>query len=85
MDDICAVGLKQKLVSLDRAVIGRSYGVRDTETPHWVKGLAGAYPIVTGSVAAAAFSQSRGAGVGVLIGLVLAIPLAFLARLTAKR
>ena len=79
-----AVALKQQLIALDRRVIGRSYDAHDA-TSYWMTGAAAAYPIVTGAAAAAAFAQSQAAGVGVLLGLLLAMPLAALARLTSRK
>ena len=79
------MGMRQRLVALDRAAIGRAYDAPTSTVPRRVTWLAAGYPVLTGGVTAAAFAQSKPAGVGVLVGPVLALPLAYLAKLTSGR
>ena len=77
--------IRERLVALDRAAIGRAYDAPAGASSPWLVWLAAGYPVVTGGVTAAVFSQSRAAGAGVLIGLVLGMPLAFFAKRSSSR
>lgn len=77
--------LKGRLIALDRKTLGPAYDANDEESPRWVPVVGGMAPLLTGGSASIAYFIDRGAGVGVMVGILAAVPLCLLARESGRR
>lgn len=76
--------IRERLVALDRKTIGAAYDAEIAPAARWVKVVAALSPVLAGGTAFVAFSIDRGAGVGVLIGVLATLPIALVARESAR-
>ena len=63
-------------------MLGASEDPDGSRTPRRLAWAAAAIPVLAAGAAAVAFSIDRGAGVGVLVGLMLALPMGLVVRST---
>lgn len=77
--------LKERLIALDRKTLGPTCDVDAGRSKSWVRVVGFSAPVVAGGSAAIAAFIDRGAGVGVIVGLLAAVPLCLLAREAGRR
>lgn len=82
---IVSVAIRERLALLDQKALGADTPSSDGPRPRWLTWVSALIPVLTGAAAAVAFFIDRGAGVGVLVGLVLALPIALVARESGRR
>lgn len=79
------MAIRDRLVALDRKLLG---GANDPAVPHvtarWATWLAALMPVLIGGVTFTASLIDLGAAVGILIGSLLTLPLALVARASGR-
>lgn len=79
------VTIKDRLVALDSRMLGGAKEAERQPAPRWVTVVAALAPVLAGGTAAVAYFVDHAAGVGVIIGLLFAVPIAAVVRASARR